>query len=78
MELDYSRPIVSQVIDLHAAALSDTLVERRIERVSISTTRRMWDVFHMATDAGHIHVNSLYRKYHDDHIETALRKYFSE
>jgi hypothetical protein len=57
-------------------ACLDTLKAYGKHPYIVQSTRRAWDVFNRASDEGRINVFALYKKYNDQHIETALRAIF--
>lgn len=43
----------------------------------VTTTSQAWQVFHAAMDYGKIDVQELYKRYNDNHIETAMLSIFT-
>jgi hypothetical protein len=58
-------------------ALTKTLADAKLSRNAVQSVAQIWQVFHHAWSRGLIDGNALYRKYNDAHIETALKKFFS-
>ncbi len=58
------------------SACMDTLKAHNLHPWMVQDTRTAWQVFHKAAYEGRIVVNELYKKFNDDHIETALKRIF--